>query len=132
MRAEVTWQEKLNFIANSDSGHSIQLSGDGDYLSPMEAVLQSVGACSSIDVVMILQKARQSITGCKCLLNAERAESDPKVFTKIHATYQVSGTDLSEKHVKRACELSLEKYCSVALMLQGNVEITHSYELIEA
>ncbi|WP_144392315.1 OsmC family protein [Pleionea sediminis] len=131
MKAQVTWQKNLNFVAESDSGHRINLSGDGEFLSPMEAVLQSVGACSSIDVVIILEKARQQITGCRCLLEAERAPSDPKVFTKIMATYVISGKDISEKHVKRACELSLEKYCSVALMLKGNVEIEYQYEIKE-
>lgn len=131
MKASVRWQEKLNFEATNESGQSILLSGDGDYPSPMEVVLQAVGACSSVDVVMILQKARQDITDCQCELTAERADSVPRVFTKIHAHYRVSGNNLSEKQVKRACDLSMEKYCSVSLMLKGKVEVSHSYEIIE-
>lgn len=131
MKATVRWQEKLNFEAVNESGKSLLLSGEGEHPSPMEVVLQAVGACSSIDVVMILQKARQEITDCQCELTAERAESVPRVFTKIHANYRITGKNLSAKQVQRACDLSMEKYCSVSLMLKGKVEITHSYEIIE-
>ncbi|MCO7224684.1 OsmC family protein [Pleionea sp. CnH1-48] len=130
MQAKVIWERDLNFLAECESGQTTRLSGNGEHLSPMEAVLSAVGGCSSIDVVMILQKSRQEITGCECNLEAKRAENDPKVFTNIHAHYVISGKDISEHHVKRACGLSLEKYCSVALMLTGNVDITHSYEIV--
>ena len=129
MKAVVRWQDGLNFESEMDNGRKMELSGEGKHMSPMELVLQAVGGCSSIDVVMILKKARQDISGCVCQLTAERAETDPKVFTKINAHYVVSGTDVSEKHVARACELSMEKYCSVSLMLKGKVEISYSYEL---
>ncbi|NVJ60692.1 MAG: OsmC family protein [Gammaproteobacteria bacterium] len=129
MKAVVRWQQGLNFESEMESGRKMQLSGEGEYMSPMELVLQAVGGCSSIDVVMILQKARQTITGCECQLTAERAETDPKVFTKINAHYVVTGTDLAEKQVARACELSMEKYCSVSLMLKGKVDITYSFEV---
>ncbi len=132
MKATVTWQKDLTFLAESDNGMSQLLAGDGSHLSPMQAVLQAVGGCSSIDVVMILQKARQQVTGCVCEIEAERATTDPKVFTKIHCHYKVTGTDLNEKHVQRACDLSMEKYCSVSLMLKGKVIIEHSWEVIEA
>jgi len=132
MKATVEWQGQLNFKATNENGQSVLLSGEGDHPSPMEMVLQSVGACSSIDVVMILEKARQQISGCECVLSAERADSVPKVFTKIHATYRITGKDLNEKQVKRACDLSMEKYCSVSLMLKNSVEITYDYEIIES
>jgi putative redox protein len=131
MKATVSWKNKLNFEGKNEKGQTLLLSGEGDHPSPMEVVLQAVGACSSIDVVMILQKARQHISDCQCELTAERAESVPRVFTKIHAHYRVSGQNLSEQQVKRACDLSMEKYCSVSLMLKGKVEISHSYEVIE-
>jgi putative redox protein len=131
MKAVVRWKNKLNFEAQNDKGQALLLSGEGEHPSPMEVVLQAVGACSSIDVVMILQKARQNISDCVCELTAERAESVPRVFTKIHAHYRVTGRNLSEQHVKRACDLSMEKYCSVSLMLKGSVAISHSFEVIE-
>jgi putative redox protein len=131
MKAVVRWKNKLNFEAQNDKGQTLLLSGEGEHPSPMEVVLQAVGACSSIDVVMILQKARQNISDCVCELTAERAESVPRVFTKIHAHYRVTGRNLSEQHVKRACDLSMEKYCSVSLMLKGSVAISHSFEVIE-
>lgn len=129
MKATVKWQNGLNFVGANETGRELCLSGSGDDLSPMETVLQSVGACSSIDVVMILQKSRVEVTHCECQLEAIRAETDPKVFTQIHAHFIVAGNELTEKQVRRACELSLEKYCSVALMLSGNVKISHSFEL---
>ncbi|NVJ49240.1 MAG: OsmC family protein [Gammaproteobacteria bacterium] len=131
MKANVIWKGGLNFESTTESGRSMMLSGNGEHMSPMELVLQAVGGCSSIDIVMILQKARQSVEHCECVLTAERATTDPKVFTKIHAHYLVSGEALSEKQVARACELSMEKYCSVSLMLKGRVTVTHSFEIVE-
>ena len=105
------------------------MDGEGSQASPMEAVLLAVGACSSIDVVEILKKSRQAITGCECQLDAQRADEAPRVFTEIHAHYVVSGENLSEKHVQRAVQLSAEKYCSVMLMLEGKVKITTSFTI---
>jgi putative redox protein len=98
---------------------------------PMETVLMGVGGCSSFDVVHILRKARQDVTGCRCEMEAERAENEiPAVFTKIHLHFRVSGNNLKENQVKRAVELSAEKYCSAAIMLtRGGVEVTHSYSI---
>lgn len=129
MKATVTWQDELNFIGKTETGHSLEMGAGGSSVSPMESVLLAVGSCSSIDVVDILQKSRKPINSCVCELDTKRAESAPRVFTAIHAHYIVSGDDLSEKHVARAVHLSAEKYCSVMLMLAGNVEITTSYEL---
>lgn len=129
MKAKVTWQNDLSFIGQTDSGQEVVMDGNGQGLSPMESVLLAVGSCSSIDVVDIMKKSRQNISACHCELNAERAENPPRVFTKIQAHYVVSGDNISEKHLSRAVQLSTEKYCSVMLMLSGNVDISTSYEI---
>lgn len=130
MQATVSWQNDLKFSCKTDTGHELTLDGNGQALSPMESVLLSVGACSSIDVVDILQKSRKQIDDCVCKLEAKRADEPPRVFTTIHAHYQVKGQGLTDKNVARAVQLSAEKYCSVMLMLAGNVEITTSYEIV--
>ncbi|MDU0355362.1 OsmC family protein [Paraglaciecola aquimarina] len=129
MQAKVTWQQDMKFSCETNTGHTLEMDGNGEAPSPMEAVLLAVGACSSIDVVEILKKARQDMTDCVCELTSERAETAPRVFTKIHAHYQIKGNNISEKHLTRAVQLSAEKYCSVMLMLSGKVEITTSYEI---
>ena len=129
MKATVSWQQALTFTGQTESGFSQTLDGNGEALSPMETVLLAVGACSSIDVVDILKKRRLVVTDCQCELDAERAAEPPRVFTKIHAHYKVSGENLKEKDVDRAVALSAEKYCSVMLMLKGNVDITTSYSI---
>ena len=129
MKATVSWQNDLRFSCKTDTGHTLELDGNGETMSPMESVLLSVGACSSIDVVDILKKSRKQVDDCVCQLDATRAEEAPRFFTAIHAHYIVKGEGLSEKNVARAVLLSAEKYCSVMLMLAGNVEITTSYEL---
>lgn len=130
MKASVTWQQNLSFKCDTDTGHSLELDGNGEGLSPMESVLLSVGACSSVDVVEIMRKSRQDIKGCTCDLEATRADTPPKVFTAIHAVYKVSGNNISEKHLARAVQLSCEKYCSVMLMLNAKVDITTEYQII--
>jgi len=132
MKAVAKWQQDLTFVGTNEEGQSITMDGEGKALSPMHMILMAVGGCSSIDVVMILKKSRQDITDCVCELDATRAETDPKVFTKIHAHYLVSGKSLKPSQVERACQLSMEKYCSVALMLNKAVEISHSFEIIDA
>jgi putative redox protein len=129
MKATVSWQNDLKFTCKTDTGHSLELDGNGETMTPMESVLLSVGACSSIDVVDILKKSRKQVDDCVCQLEAKRADEAPRFFTAIHAHYIVKGKDLTEKHVARAVQLSAEKYCSVMLMLAGNVEITTSYEI---
>ncbi|MEP0354774.1 OsmC family protein [Paraglaciecola sp.] len=130
MKATVSWDKELTFNCETESGKHLVLDGKGENMTPMETVLLSVGACSSIDVVDILKKSRKQVTHCECKLDAERAEEAPRFFTSIHAHYIVSGTDLLEKNVARAVQLSAEKYCSVMLMLTGNVKITTSYALV--
>lgn len=134
MRAEVAWVDGMKFVGQSDSGHQIVMDGanPGEGPSPMEMVLMAIGGCSSIDVVSILEKGRQAVTGCKVDIQTERAETAPRVFKKIHLHYVVTGTDLADKQVARAVELSMEKYCSVSLMLEKAVEISYSHEVVAA
>ncbi|WP_194756834.1 OsmC family protein [Aliidiomarina indica] len=132
MSAKVRWLEDLKFVATSGSGHSVVMDGDGGAHapSPMEMVLMAVGSCSSVDVVGILQKAKQNVRSVEVLLDGQRAEGTPAVFTDIHVTFRVYGHDVSEKHVERAVQLSAEKYCSVSIMLGKSVNITHSFEIV--
>ena len=130
MKATVSWQQALTFSGQTESGYQQTMDGNGEAISPMESVLLAVGACSSIDVVDILKKRRLTVHDCERDLTAERAEQPPRVFTAIHAHYKVKGDNLSDKDVDRAVALSAEKYCSVMLMLKGNVNITTSYEIM--
>ena len=130
MQARVSWQQDLLFDCQVEDTPAFTLDGSSMSLSPMHAVLAAVGACSSVDVVEILKKARQDLQACECELRANRADSAPRVFTDIHAHYQVKGANISIKHLERAIQLSTEKYCSVMLMLNKTVNITTSYEII--
>jgi len=134
MQARVKWVEGLTFIGESASGHQILMDGNaGDKApSPMEMVLMAAGGCSAIDVVSILQKGRHSVTHCEVKLTSERREEIPRLFTHINLHFVVTGNALKESAVSRAVELSAEKYCSVALMLEKSANITHSYEVVEA
>lgn len=135
MQARVKWLDHMSFVAESGSGHSIVLDGSADHggrnlgIRPMESVLIGLGACSAFDVVLMLKKARQDVRDCQVLMEAQRADAVPAVFTKIELVFQVEGTDLSEKQVNRAVSLSAEKYCSVSKMLENSVEITHRVEI---
>ncbi len=130
MKATVNWDGDLSFTGTTDSGYRTVMDGDGNAISPMESVLVAAGACSSVDVVEILKKGRFALAECRCELDATRADEPPRVFTKLHAHYVVSGEGLTEKAVSRAVDLSAEKYCSVMLMLQGKVDISTSFEII--
>lgn len=129
MKANVVWRSDLTFDGTMENGHSQVMDGNGNTITPMESVLLAAGSCSSIDVVDILKKGRNEVTSCECELEATRAESAPRVFTAIHAHYKVKGEGLTEKAVARAVQLSAEKYCSVMLMLKGNVDITTSFSI---
>ena len=133
MQANVKWVEGNTYIGRSNSNHNVvfDAGSDGAAPSPMEMVLMSVGGCSSVDVVSILKKTKQDFSSVDVQLTAERAETAPRVFTKINLHFVVTGKNVSEKHLERAVSLSAEKYCSVALMLDKTVEITHSYEVVE-
>lgn len=138
MKASVKWTDGRQFVAESGSGHSVVIDGPPDHGGrntgprPMEMLLMGMGACTSFDVLNILDKARADVTDCVASLEAERADEVPSVFTRIHVHFTVSGKGLKEKQVARAVELSAEKYCSASIMLvQGGVEITHSFTIVE-
>lgn len=131
MKAQVKWIGDEMFTGISESGHTIVLDANGGNLapSPLENVLISLGSCSSVDVVSILQKARQNIQGCVVEITGTRVETVPKLFSDIHLHFKITGNDVAEKHVTRAVSLSAEKYCSVALMLNKAVNITHDFSI---
>ncbi len=122
-------------LAESGSGHALVMDGPPDHggrnlgVRPMEMLLMGMGGCTQFDVLLILRKARQQVTDCVVELEAERAAEDPKVFTRIHVHFVVSGRDLSTKHVDRAVRLSAEKYCSASIMLGATAQISHDFEI---
>jgi putative redox protein len=139
MKANIKWTEGRQFVAESGSGHSVVIDGPPDHGGrntgprPMEMMLMGLGACTSFDVLEILEKSRAPVSDCVATLEAERADTVPSVFTRIHVHFTVSGRGLKEAQVKRAVELSAEKYCSASIMLgKGGVEISHSFTIVEA
>lgn len=138
MKARVRWLHPMGFLGESGSGHAVYMDGSPEFGGsdlgprPMELLLLGMGGCTSFDVVHILKKARQAVTDCEALIESERSETEPKVFTKIHIHFIVSGKSLSEKQVGRAIDLSAEKYCSASIMLGQMAEITHDFEIKEA
>ncbi|WP_394246082.1 OsmC family protein [Vibrio profundi] len=132
MQAEVKWIEGFKFLGQSQSGHSIVMDGNGGATapSPMEMVLMAAGGCSSVDVVDGLKEAGQNVTACNAKLNTERRETAPRIFTGINIHFEVSGENLNEEIVAKVCADSLEKYCSVCLMLGAGIEMTHSWEIV--
>lgn len=132
MEASVKWIDELRFVGCSGSGHSLIMDANaGDTAaSPMELVLLAAGGCSSVDVVSILQKSRQRIRDCEVRLRAERAPEAPKVFTRVHLHFIVTGEDLKVKQVERAVSLSMDKYCSVTCMLAKTAQVSHSFEIV--
>jgi putative redox protein len=139
MECSVQWlgEEGMAFVARTGSGHIAVMDGapegGGNNLAPrpMELVLAGTGGCTAFDVVMILKKGRQDVSGCQVSLKAERADSDPKVFTKIHFHFTVSGKGLKSEVVERAIKLSAEKYCSASIMLGKTATITHDWEIVD-
>lgn len=131
MQAQVKWIGEELFLGTSESGHTVVLDANGGALapSPMENVLISLGGCSSVDVVSILKKARQDITNCYIQINGTRVDAVPRVFSDIHLHFIIEGKGINEKYVERAVSLSADKYCSVALMLDKAVNITHDFEV---
>jgi putative redox protein len=133
MKARVRWVEGMTFTGESGSGHAIVLDGAPENggrnvgIRPMELMLLGLAGCTAFDVVLILQRGRQPISDCVVEVEAERAPVDPKVFTKIHLKYTLSGQGLSPEKVERAIQLSKEKYCSASIMLGQVAEITHSW-----
>jgi putative redox protein len=138
MKARIRWAGEAMFVGESGSGHAVVMDGppeDGGQnlgIRPMEMVLIGTGGCTAFDVVLILKKARQAVTDCVVELSAERAPEPPKVFTAIHIHFIVTGKGLKEAQVKRAIDLSAEKYCSASVMLGKTAKITHDFEIREA
>ncbi len=137
MKAKIKWLEDVMFMGQSGSGHAIvmdgppELGGKNMGVRPMEMMLMGLGGCTSFDVMLILKRSRQEVTDCVAELTAQRAEIDPKVFTKIHIHFIITGNNLKEKMVQRAVELSATKYCSASIMLAQTVDISHDYEILE-
>ena len=140
MECKVSWNgpSGMSFLAQTGSGHLVSMDGapdgGGNNLAPrpMEMVLLGTGGCAAYDVVLILKKGRQDVQGCEVTLKAERAEVEPKVFTKIHFHFTVRGKDLKPASVERAINMSHDKYCSASIMLAKTADITHSFDIVEA
>lgn len=140
MECTVRWQGEdsgMSFVAESGSGHALVMDGAPEAggrnigFRPMELVLAGTAGCTAFDVVLILRKGRHAITGCQVEVKAERAESDPKIFTQAHFHYRLRGKNLRPEIVDRAILLSKEKYCSASIMLAKTASITHDFEIIE-
>ena len=138
MKARVKWVEDVTFVGESGSGHAVVMDGPPESggrnlgVRPMELMLIGMGGCTAFDVVLILEKARQKVTDCVVEIEAERADTVPRVFTRIHVHFIVTGFGLADKQVARAVELSAEKYCSASIMLGKSANISHDYHVIEA
>jgi len=138
MKVRIKWVEQASFLGQTESSHAVLMDGppDGGGRNlgprPMETVLMGAGGCTAYDVVHILRKGRQPITDCVVEIDADRAPEDPKVFTRIHFHFIVTGAGLNSKHVERAIQLSAEKYCSASIMLGKTAAITHDFEIVDA
>ena len=138
MKARVKWIDGVAMLGESGSGHGVVMDGPPEMggrnvgVRPMEMLLIGMGGCTEFDVLLILRKARQAVTDCVVELEADRAESDPKVFTRIHAHFILTGRNLDPRQVERAIKLSAEKYCSASIMLGATAVITHDFEIRDA
>jgi putative redox protein len=136
MKVRIKWVEGAMMVGETDSGHALVMDGPPDFggrnlgARPMEMLLLGLGGCTQFDVLHILHKGRHEVRDCVVELEAERAETEPKVFTRIHVHYKVSGHGLTEKAVERAVKLSAEKYCSASIMLGAVAEISHDFEVL--
>ena len=137
MKARAKWVEGMAFLGEAGSGHAVVMDGAPEYggrnigIRPMEMLLIGLAGCTGFDVVQILKKGREAVTGCEVEVEAERASEDPKVFTRIHIAYRVSGRGLSQAKAERAVTLSKEKYCSASIMLGATAEMTTSLTVID-
>ena len=137
MKSRVKWLDNMSFVGESASGHSVVMDGPAEFggrnlgIRPMEMLILGLGGCSSFDVMLILKKSRQKVEHCEVELDYDRAEQDPKVFTRIHMHFIVSGRNVDAKRVAKAIELSAEKYCSASIMLAKTATITHDFEIRE-
>ena len=138
MKARVRWVDGALMLGESDSGHTVVMDGPEEHggrnlgVRPMEMLLLGMGGCTEFDVVHILTKGRHQVDLCEVELTAERADTEPKVFNRIHVHFRVAGPGLTEKAVARAVRMSAEKYCSASIMLGAVAEISHDFELLEA
>jgi putative redox protein len=136
MKMCIKWNDGVSFLGETESGHTVLMDGAPEAggknlgLRPMEMVLMGTGGCTAFDVVMILKKSRQDIIDCMVEIEAERATEDPKVFTRIHYHFILTGKNLKPQQVERAINLSAEKYCSASIMLGKTAEITHDFEIM--
>jgi len=137
MTTRIKWVGDAMFVGESESGHAVVMDGPPEKggrnmgVRPMEMLLLGMGGCTTFDVIHILKKGRHEITDCVAEISAERVETVPKVFSRIHVHFVVTGRQLKAAVVKRAIQLSAEKYCSASIMLEKSVEITHDFELID-
>ena len=137
MEARIKWVEDMTFMAEAPSGNTVLMSsgknngGKDSCLRPVEMLLLAIGGCASIDVVSILKKSRQAISDCEVSVTGERHDGIPAYLTKIHCHFIVTGNSLSDKQVKRAVDLSFEKYCSVSFTLKEAAEISWDYEILD-
>jgi len=136
MKCRIKWLDHRSFVGESASGHSVVMDGAADAggrnlgVRPMEMLLLGLGGCTAFDVVSILEKSRQQISGCEVEIEAERADEIPKVFTRIHIHFIVSGRGLDQVKVSKAVSLSADKYCSASRMLEKAATITHDFEIV--
>jgi putative redox protein len=137
MKVRIKWTDQMTFLGETGSGHGVvidsapEVGGRNLGGRPMEMVLLGLGSCSAVDVMLMLHKSRQQVDDCVVEVDAERADDIPKVFTRIHLHYIVTGKATGRKQLERAVSLSPEKYCSVSRMLAHTAEITHDFEVIE-
>jgi putative redox protein len=137
MKVKIQWAGEASFLGQADSGHPVRMDGPPEHGGkntgprPMELVLIGTGGCAAFDVIHILRKSRQDVTDCVAEIEAERAETEPKVFTRIHVHFVISGKNLDHSKVARAIELSATKYCSASIMLGKTAKITHDHVIIE-
>ena len=137
MKARIEWKDGASFLDTSGSGHAVLMDGppegggENRGPRPMEMLLMGTGGCAAFDVVLILRKSRQNVSNCELEIEAERAQQEPKVFTRLHLHFIVTGKNLNPSQVERAIRLSAEKYCSASIMLGKTAVLTHDYEIVE-
>lgn len=135
MKTRIKYIENVCLMGESESGHSVIIDGSPEIggrnlgVRPMEMILMGLGGCTTMDILTILRKKRQNITDCVIEIDSQRQDTIPKIFSKIHLNFIITGDNLNEKHVQQAVQLSVEKYCSVYAMLKNSVEISYDYEI---